>query len=95
MGVVIRQVLEGLQHLHTRGIIHRDIKPENILVCHDSVKLADFGWAVHTERRRDTLCGTLDYLPPEMVQGNTHDFKADVWGVGILAYELSTGRPPF
>ena len=64
-------------------------------MCHDSVKLADFGWAVHTERRRDTLCGTLDYLPPEMVQGSTHDFKADVWGVGILAYELSTGRPPF
>lgn len=60
-----------------------------------TVKLADFGWSIHSDRRRDTLCGTLDYLAPEMVKGSTHDSSIDIWEVGVLAYELAVGSPPF
>lgn len=87
--------MEGLAYLHSKNIIHRDIKPENLLLSGGKVKIADFGWSIYTNRRRDTMCGTLDYLPPEMVLGETHDFKVDVWGLGILAFELVAGKPPF
>ena len=81
-------------------MIHRDIKPENLLNCLGTLKLADFGWSVHApSNRRQTMCGTLDYLPPEMlVRGktaNTYDNKVDIWSVGILAYEFVVGKPPF
>lgn len=72
--------------MHSKNIIHRDIKPENLLLSLGKVKIADFGWSIHTENRRDTLCGTLDYLAPEMVKGCTHDSSVDMWGLGILAY---------
>lgn len=84
-----------MEYLHEESIIHRDIKPENILVSCDGIKLADFGWSVQSENRRETLCGTLDYLAPEIVKGETHDNKIDIWQIGILAYELAVGRPPF
>ena len=64
VSIVIRQVLEALKYLHSNSIIHRDIKPENLLISLGSVKMADFGWSIHSEKRRDTLCGTLDYLAP-------------------------------
>merc|ERR1740115_417874 len=80
-------------------VIHRDLKPQNILVGHNrQVKLGDFGWAVHTypDQKRWTLCGTLDYLPPEIVHAiNGHSFGVDTWGLGVLAYELLEGCPPF
>lgn len=72
--------------MHSKLIIHRDLKPENLLLANGRIKIADFGWAVHTQRRRDTVCGTLDYLAPEIVLGETHDFKVDVWSLGILAF---------
>lgn len=60
------------------------------------IKIADFGWSVHAPTsRRTTLCGTLDYLPPEMVEGREHDATADVWSLGVLAYEFLVGSPPF
>ena len=60
------------------------------------VKIADFGWSVHAPTsRRNTLCGTLDYLPPEMVEGREHDEMVDVWSLGILLYEFLVGSPPF
>lgn len=92
---IIREVCEGLGYLHGCKIIHRDIKPENILVSCDGIKLADFGWSVQAEGRRETLCGTLDYLAPEIVNGGTHDHKIDIWQIGILTYELAVGCPPF
>lgn len=95
VAVVLRQVCAALAHLHARDIIHRDLKPENILVGEGKVKIADFGWAVCSRTRRGTVCGTLDYLAPEMVQGQVYDGTIDIWGVGILAYELAVGRPPF
>ncbi len=60
------------------------------------LKIADFGWSVHApSSRRNTLCGTLDYLPPEMVENKTHDEKVDHWELGVLCYEFLVGSPPF
>lgn len=96
----IFQVSCALEHLHLKGIIHRDIKPENILLAADrSIRLSDFGWSVKADpnpgRRRLTICGTLDYLPPEMVESKEHDYTVDSWLLGILCYEFLVGRPPF
>jgi len=66
---------EALKYCHSKNVIHRDIKPENLLLSTaGDLKIADFGWSVHApNNRRKTLCGTLDYLPPEMVEGKEHD----------------------
>jgi len=94
---VVYEVSAALHYCHANKIIHRDIKPENILVgLQGEVKLADFGWSVRTpSKRRVTLCGTLDYLPPEMVEGKDYNYKVDNWTVGVLCYELLVGSPPF
>ena len=78
-------------------VIHRDIKPENLLLdIKGDLKIADFGWSVHApSSRRATMCGTLDYLPPEMVAGEYHDEKVDLWSLGVLCYEFLCGKPPF
>lgn len=62
------QVADALHYCHLNNVIHRDLKPENIMLTHgDEIKLADFGWSAHTHsNKRKTMCGTLDYLPPEM-----------------------------
>lgn len=75
----------------------RDIKPENLLLgIKGELKIADFGWSIHAPNsRRQTLCGTLDYLPPEMVEGKDHDEAVDVWSLGVLCYEFLVGTPPF
>ncbi|KAL1917406.1 uncharacterized protein VTP21DRAFT_3799 [Calcarisporiella thermophila] len=96
----IAQIASALAYLHRKEVIHRDIKPENLLIdAKGNIKLADFGWSVHTgrdhQRRRETLCGTLDYLPPEMVEGRSHDARVDLWSLGVLCYEFLCGKPPF
>lgn len=55
--------------MQKQSIIHRDLKPENILWCDGILKISDFGWSIQDKKERDTLCGTIDYLPPEMVYG--------------------------
>ncbi|XP_055684379.1 aurora kinase B-like [Lutzomyia longipalpis] len=91
------QVASALQYCHKNDVIHRDLKPENILLtAGDLVKLADFGWSAHTpSNKRKTMCGTLDYLPPEMVEGRSYDDSVDQWCLGILCYEFLVGCPPF
>lgn len=88
---------EALRYLHSKKIMHRDIKPENLLIGLDgSLKIGDFGWSVHApSQRRNTFCGTLDYLPPEMIEGKAYNEKVDHWALGVLAYEFLCGRPPF
>mmetsp|Transcript_5233 Transcript_5233/g.8007 ORF Transcript_5233/g.8007 Transcript_5233/m.8007 type:complete len:312 (+) Transcript_5233:151-1086(+) len=98
---VIRQLVSALAQCHKLRVVHRDIKPENILVTKDGkIKLADFGWSVASatareEMKRQTLCGTLDYLPPEMVAEQTYDERVDIWMTGVLMYEMLVGTAPF
>ncbi|CAH2054455.1 unnamed protein product, partial [Iphiclides podalirius] len=93
----IYQVADAVEYCHQRHVIHRDIKPENILVAFNGdLKLADFGWSVHApSERRKTMCGTLDYLPPEMIRREVYDVSVDHWCIGVLLYEFLVGKPPF
>jgi len=95
----IAQVLISLSHLHENKIVHRDLKPENVLVCPDGyVVLADFGLAKIFDEKTDmahTMCGTPEYMAPEVLLGKSQTFTVDWWALGVLTYELATGRPPF
>jgi serine/threonine protein kinase len=93
----IKSLAAALDYCHAKHVIHRDIKPENLLLdLKGELKIADFGWSVHAPHsRRTTLCGTLDYLPPEMIEGKAHDNMVDVWSLGVLMYEFLVGTPPF
>lgn len=88
---------KALKYLHEKNVIHRDIKPENLLLgLNGELKIADFGWSIHApDKKRLTLCGTLDYLPPEMIEGKYHNEKVDLWSLGVLCYEFLVGNPPF
>ncbi|KAI0097649.1 Pkinase-domain-containing protein [Nemania sp. FL0031] len=97
----IAQMASALRYLHRKHVIHRDIKPENILVgIHNEIKISDFGWSVHAPNsRRDTMCGTLDYLPPEIINlsssNSSYNEKVDLWSLGVLTYEFLVGEAPF
>jgi len=93
----VASLAEALDYCHKKHVIHRDIKPENLLQGYrGELKIADFGWSVHApSSRRNTLCGTLDYLPPEMIEAKEHDHTVDNWSLGVLAYEFMCGNPPF
>ena len=96
----MEEIISALQYLHTRNppIIHRDIKPENILIDHEGkCKLADFGWSNFDNGRknRDSCGGTPEYLAPEMINQCGHDKSVDIWALGILLFEMLTGRIPF
>ncbi|KAF2485219.1 serine/threonine-protein kinase 12 [Neohortaea acidophila] len=96
----IAQMASALKYLHKKHVMHRDIKPENILLgLHGELKISDFGWSVHApNNRRNTMCGTLDYLPPEMFkQGpeNWYTEAIDLWSLGVLTYEFLVGEAPF
>ncbi|PNJ12767.1 AURKB isoform 13, partial [Pongo abelii] len=77
---IMEELADALMYCHGKKVIHRDIKPENLLLgLKGELKIADFGWSVHAPSlRRKTMCGTLDYLPPEMIEGRTHNEKVDL-----------------
>ena len=95
----LRDLVLALNYIHNLNppIIHRDIKPENLLVASgNKIKLGDFGWSNYNdEQTRKTYCGTPEYLAPEMLMQKGHTDKLDIWCVGILMFELLTGRTPF
>ena len=97
---VVRQTLLALEHAHRQGIVHRDIKPENVLITTDGVaKVADFGLArAYAEGRQTqagTVTGTVQYLAPEQIRGEPADPRSDLYSLGIVTYELLTGKLPF
>jgi len=97
---VMKDLISAIYYLHNMNppIIHRDIKPENILLDENSkAYLTDFGWSnyIRNNRTRSTICGTPLYLPPEMVTETGHNEKADIWCIGVLLFELMTGKVPF
>jgi aurora kinase len=93
----IYEMSQALEYCHEKHVIHRDIKPENLLLgANGEIKISDFGWSVHAPSlRRETFCGTLDYLPPEMIEVRAYDEKVDLWALGVLLYEFLIGEPPF
>ncbi|KAL5571996.1 hypothetical protein UlMin_021593 [Ulmus minor] len=92
----ILSLAQALAYCHEKHVIHRDIKPENLLIDYEGrLKIADFGWSVQSTSKRRTMCGTLDYLAPEMVENKAHDYAVDNWTLGILCYEFLFGVPPF
>ncbi|GAB3698375.1 hypothetical protein GCM10027592_23380 [Spirosoma flavus] len=97
---VVRQALEGLAHAHRKGVLHRDIKPANLMLTPEGqVKLMDFGIARVIGNQRMTqanrLVGTLEYMAPELVQGEAPSPSSDIYAIGILLYELLSGKLPF
>eukprot|EP00916_Digyalum_oweni_P022927 GHVL01038028.1.p1 GENE.GHVL01038028.1~~GHVL01038028.1.p1 ORF type:complete len:292 (-),score=33.08 GHVL01038028.1:417-1292(-) len=90
-------ITEALQYLAQRGVFHRDLKPENMLITSEGhVKLADFGWSVHCpSKRRMTLCGTPEYLAPEVLAGQPYNAQVDVWCLGVTLFEMLSCTTPF
>jgi len=99
---ITTRILDALQYIHDRGIVHRDLKPENVMVDdQDNIKLIDFGIASDLRGRRLTFAklsqtmGTPDYISPEQVKGKRGDARSDLYSVGVMLYEMLTGKVPF
>ncbi|MFL6332670.1 MAG: serine/threonine-protein kinase [Pyrinomonadaceae bacterium] len=98
---VFEKVCEAIDYVHRHGVIHRDIKSNNIKISSEGkVKLLDFGIAKEQNTQQQltqvgSVIGTLQYLAPELIRGGTADASGDVWALGVLLYEMVTGRVPF
>jgi serine/threonine-protein kinase len=95
-------ICSALDYIHSHGVVHRDLKPENVMVdANDNVKLIDFGIASNAGSRRLTFAklsqtmGTPDYISPEQVKGKRGDGRSDIYALGVMFYEMLTGKVPF
>ncbi|CAK58987.1 unnamed protein product (macronuclear) [Paramecium tetraurelia] len=92
----VHQITFALMYIHNNDVIHRDIKPDNILLSFGQAKIADFSFCVYSPHAyRQTQCGTIIYASPEILEGDMYDKKSDIWGLGVLTYELCFGKPPW
>ncbi|KAM4632579.1 serine/threonine-protein kinase PLK1 [Discoglossus pictus] len=95
----LRQTIQGCQYLHSNRVIHRDLKLGNLFLNDDmEVKIGDFGLATKVEfdgERKKTLCGTPNYIAPEVLGKKGHSFEVDIWSLGCIMYTLLVGKPPF
>uniref|UniRef100_A0A672J0G8 Serine/threonine-protein kinase PLK n=1 Tax=Salarias fasciatus TaxID=181472 RepID=A0A672J0G8_SALFA len=95
----LKQIISGLKYLHSRGILHRDLKLGNFFVNENmELRVGDFGLAVKletVEQRKKTICGTPNYLAPEVLNRQGHGTESDVWSLGCVMYTLMCGNPPF
>jgi polo-like kinase 1 len=93
------QILEAVQYLHRNNVIHRDLKLGNLFLNKDlQVKLGDMGLSTKLENadeRKKTICGTPNYIAPEVISGGTHSFEVDVWSLGVILFTMLVGKPPF
>lgn len=90
------EIVLALEYMHSKKIAYRDLKPENLLIASDGhLKITDFGFAKKIVDRSFTLCGTPEYLAPEIIMSSGHNHGVDWWALGVLVFEMLAGYPPF
>jgi len=92
----VGEIVLAFAYLHSLNVVYRDLKPENLLLdAHGHIKITDFGFAKVVQDRTWTLCGTPEYLAPEIIQSKGHNKAVDWWALGVLTFEMLAGYPPF
>lgn len=95
---ILRQIVDGYSEISSNRIIHRDLKPANILLKDNKIKIADFGFAMRASDSRKYSSynvGSPIYMPPEALNDNKYSYKSDIWAIGVIFFELLTGRTPW